>query len=88
MRSPFRSVPLAAALAFLVAPLAAQETAAPDMAAKTQPAMRADEAMPTGMKREGMTKGEVRRAAAKKAAQMKEAMEKEAQAMPAKKSAR
>lgn len=84
MRSPSRFVPLAAALAFLAGALAAQEAPAPDMAAKTQPAMREDEPMPTGMKRDGMTKGEVRRAAAKKAAQMQEAMDREARAMPKK----
>lgn len=88
MRNSSRSVPLAVVLLFLAGPLAALEAPASDMAAKEQPAIRTDEPMPTGMKRDGMTKGEVRRAAAKKAAQMKEAMEKEAQAMPAKKPAR
>lgn len=88
MRNSSRSVPLAVALLFLVVPLVAQEASASDMAAKEQPVMRTDEPMPTGMKRDGMTKGEVRRAAAKKAAQMKEAMEKEAQATPARKAVR
>lgn len=55
-----------------------------DEPAKAPVPMKMDQPMAGEMKKEGMTKGDVRKAAAKKQRDMKDAMEKEEKAMPEK----
>ncbi len=73
---------LAGALALAAEPPAISNWT-PKAPAKVKQPMRMDEPMPIGMKREGMMKGDVKKAAEKKAAEMKPLMEREERAMPA-----
>lgn len=55
--------------------------AAATLPAKVQKPMKMDQPMPGEMKKEGMMKGDVKKAAAKKQRDMKDVMEKEEKAM-------